>query len=37
MPCSEQFCVDGGQLLSGVYSNYVQRVLPFTTDCPGEE
>ena len=29
MPCSEQSCVDDGQLLSGVYSNYVQRVLPF--------
>ena len=37
MPCSEQVCVDDGQLLSGVYSNYVQRVLPFTTDSPGKE
>ena len=37
MTCSEQSCVDDGQLLSGVYSNYVQRVLPFTTDSPGEE
>ena len=37
MPCSEQSCVDDGQLLPGVYSNYVQRVLPFTTDSPGEE
>ena len=37
MSCSEQSCVDDGQLLSGVYSNYVQRVLPFTTDSPGEE
>ena len=37
MPCSEQSRVDDGQLLSGVYSNYVQRVLPFTTDSPGEE
>ena len=37
MPCTEQSCVDDGQLLSGVYSNYVQRVLPFTTDSPGEE
>ena len=32
MLCSEQSCVDDGQLLSGVYSNHVQRVLPFTTD-----
>ena len=37
MLCSEQSCVDDGQLLSGVYSNHVQRVLPFTTDSPGEE
>ena len=37
MLCSEQTCVDDGQLLSGVYSNHVQRVLPFTTDSPGEE
>ena len=37
MLCSEQSCVDDGQLLSGAYSNHVQRVLPFTTDSPGEE
>ena len=37
MLCSEQFCGVDGQLLSGVYSNHVQRVLPFTTDSPGEE
>ena len=37
MLCSEQSCVDDGQLLSGVYLIYVQRVLPFTTDSPGEE
>ena len=37
MLCSELSCVDDGQLPSGVYSNYVQRVLPFTTDSPGEE
>ena len=37
MLCSEQSCVDDGQLLSGVCSNHVQRVLPFTTDSPGEE
>ena len=37
MPCSDQSCVDDGQLLSGVCSNYVQRVLAFTTDSPGEE
>ena len=37
MLCSEQSCVNDGQLLSGVYSNHVQRVLPFTTDSPGEE
>ena len=37
MTSSEQSCVDDGQLLSGVYSNYVQRVLPSTTDSPGEE
>ena len=34
MLCSEQYCVDDGQLLSGVYSNHVQRVFPFTTDSP---
>ena len=37
MLCSEQSCVDDDQLLSGVYSNYVQRVSPFTTDSPVEE
>ena len=37
MLCSELSCVDNGQLLSGVYSKNVQRVLPFTTDSPGEE
>ena len=37
MLCSEQSCVDDGQFLSGVYSNHVQRVLPFTADSPGEE
>ena len=37
MLCSELSCVDDGQLLSGVYSNYVQRALPFTTDSPGDE
>ena len=37
MLCSEQSGVDDGQLLSAVYSNHVQRVLPFTTDSPGEE
>ena len=37
MPCSEQSSVDDGQLLSGVYSHYVQRVLPFPIDSPGEE
>ena len=37
MLCSEQSYVDYGQLLSGVYSNHVQHVLPFTTDFPGEE
>ena len=30
--CSEQSCVDDGQLLSGVSSNHVQHVLPFTKD-----
>ena len=35
MLCSEQSCVDDGQLLSGVYSNHVQRVLTFTADSPG--
>ena len=37
MLCSEQSCVDDGQLLTGVYSNHVQRVLFFTTDSPVEE
>ena len=37
MLCFEQSCVDDGQLLYGVYSNHVQRVLPFTADSPGEE
>ena len=37
MLCSEQSGVDDGQLLSGVYSNHLQRVLPFTADSPGEE
>ena len=37
MLCSELSCVDDDQLLSGVYSNHVQRVLPLTTDFPGEE
>ena len=36
MLCSKQSCVDDGQLLSGVYLNHVQRVLPFTTDSPGD-
>ena len=35
--CSKQSCVDDGQLLSGVSSNHVQHVLPFTTDFRGEE
>ena len=37
MLCSEQSCVDDAQLLSGVYSKHVQRVLPFTADSTGEE
>ena len=36
MMCSEQSCVDEGQLLSGVSSNHVQHVLPFTKDSCGE-
>ena len=32
MMCSEQSCVEDGQLLSGVSSNHVQHVLPFTKD-----
>ena len=37
MLCSEQCGVDDGQLLYGVYSNHVQRLLPFIADSPGEE
>ena len=35
--CYEQSCVDDGQLLSGVSSNHVQHVLPFTKDSCREE
>ena len=37
MLCSEQSRVDDGQIVSGVYSNHVQRVLPFTAYSPGEK
>ena len=37
MICSEQSCVDDGQLLPGVSSNHVQHGLPFTNDSCGEE
>ena len=37
MICSEQSCVDDGQLLPGVSSNLVQHGLPFTKDSCGEE
>ena len=37
MMCSEQYCVENGQLLSGVSSNHVQHVLPFTKDSCEEE
>ena len=37
MMCSEQSCVDDGSLLSGLSSNHVQHVLPFTKYSRGEE
>ena len=37
MMCSEQSCVDDGQVLSGVSANHVQHVLLFTKDSSGEE
>ena len=37
MMFSEQYCVENGQLHSGVSSNHVQHVLPFAKDSCGEE